>query len=72
MSYCLCYNATELSENSPTRGSKHSYPAVYSVTFITTGCMCTHQVKVSVPCSHEARLALMETSVLQCAQHRLL
>lgn len=42
MSHYLCYNAIELGKNSPTRGDMQSYLTVYSITFITTGCICTY------------------------------
>lgn len=62
MSHYLCYNAIELGKNSPTRGDMQSYLTVYSITFITTGCICTCQVKVSNPGSHESFSALMKTT----------
>lgn len=62
MSHYLYYSAIELGKNNTTRGNKQSYLTVYSITFITTGCICTCQVKVSDPCSHESFPMLMKTT----------
>lgn len=60
MSHYLYSRAIELGKNNTARGSKQLYLTVYSVTFITTGCICACEVKVSEPCSHESFSALMK------------
>lgn len=62
MSHYLYSRATELGKNTTTRGNNQLYLTVYSVTFITTGCICACEVKVSDPCSHESFSALMENT----------
>lgn len=62
MSHYLYYSAIQLGKNNITRGNKQSYLTVYSTTFITTGCICTSQVKVSDPRSHESSSVLMKTT----------
>jgi len=68
MSHYLYYSAIELGKNNTTRGNKQSYLTIYSITFITTGCICTCQVKVSDPCSHESFSVLMKTTPMQRVQ----
>lgn len=60
MSHYLYSRAIELGKNNTARGSKQSYLTVYSITFITTGCICACEVKVSDLCSHESFSALMK------------
>lgn len=62
MSHYLYSRAIELVKNNTARGNKQSYLAVYSITFITTGCICACEVKVSDPCSHESFSALMKNT----------
>lgn len=62
MSHYLYSRAIELGKNNTARGNKQSYLAVYSITFITTGCICACEVKVSDPCSHESFSTLMKNT----------
>lgn len=62
MSHYLYSRAIELGKNNTARGNKRSYLTVYSVPFITTGCICACEVKVSDPCSHESFSVLMKNT----------
>lgn len=70
MSHYLYSRAIELGKNNAARGSKQLYLTVYSIAFITTGCICACEVKVSDPCSHESFSALMKTPLVQLLEHQ--